>query len=418
VSLIPGITVTFDLQGGTSPDAGPRTYALDDLYGPLPVPTYEGHTFSGWFTSPLAGGTRIFPDWRVLGSDHTLYAIWDMVAGWYTRISFSTQGGISTNAGTRQYSVGEVYGPFPDVVRMDGKVLKGWYTEPILGTRVYEDFIANPPDRTLYAQWEDPSPAYGTIYFLSEGGTLSGQSVFYCTDSGRTLGQVVGGPLPVPSRDGYVFRGWWSAPSSGGVKWGYGSPVPVGGTSLYARWEAQGSTVVDDMFRSVNGWVSITLLNVENSLPAALLDAYRAWLTGDVRKHRLSLILEGVMFDYRGAVDADNHPVGELDPTAVPVSLLRNVLTTIWYTLGVEMGIPAEVMQEYRTGWLDSNVVLRTLFLELRTGRNRFRSGLGWAPTYRKGPGSGTSYAAGAGGSGGDGGGRINLGLGGAVPPG
>jgi hypothetical protein len=172
------------------------------------------------------------------------------------------------------------------------------------------------------------------------------------------------------------------------------------------------------MFRSVNGWVSITLLNVENSLPAALLDAYRAWLTGDVRKHRLSLILEGVMFDYRGAVDADNHPVGELDPTAVPVSLLRNVLTTIWYTLGVEMGIPAEVMQEYRTGWLDSNVVLRTLFLELRTGRNRFRSGLGWAPTYRKGPGSGTSYAAGAGGSGGDGGGRINLGLGGAVPPG
>jgi hypothetical protein len=172
----------------------------------------------------------------------------------------------------------------------------------------------------------------------------------------------------------------------------------VGGIVLwYARWEALPCGDVDYLdvgtFQSVNGWVSITLEKVVGSLPAALLEAYRGWVTEADRKQRLSLILEGVMFDYRGAVDADNHPVGGLDDTSVPVSLLRNVLTTIWYTLGVELGLSAVSMQEYRSGWYDSNVVLRSLFLELRTGRNRFRSGLGCSPTYRALKGSSFSGA-------------------------
>ena len=389
MSLIPGISVMFDLQGGTCPDAGSRTYMNGDLYGPLPLPEYVGKTFSGWYSTP-AGDTRIFPDWRVFGSNHTLYAVWDKYTPYAPAlVSFSLEGGVSWNAGTRVYSSGQqVYGVFPEVTRTDGKVLEGWFTAPVGGLRVFEDRLVGLPDHTLYARWYYPQPAYGAVYFLGEGGTvLGGQFVFTYAYSGLTYGEVVGGPLPVAARDGYKFLGWWSSPAGGGRMLSVDMPTGLGGNILwYARWEALASGEVDNLdvgtFRSVDGWVSITLEKVVGSLPAALLEAYRGWVTEADRKQRLSLILEGVMFDYRGAVDADNHPVGELDATSVPVSLLRNVLTTIWYTLGVELGLPAASMQEYRSGWYDSNVVLRSLFLELRTGRNRFRSGSGWSPTY------------------------------------
>jgi len=400
MSLIPGISVMFDLQGGTCPDAGSRTYMNGDLYGPLPLPEYVGKTFSGWYSTP-AGDTRIFPDWRVFGSNHTLYAVWDKYTPYAPAlVSFSLEGGVSWNAGTRVYASGQqVYGVFPEVTRTDGKVLEGWFTDPVGGLRVFEDRLVSLPDHTLYAQWDYPQPYYGAVYFLGEGGTvLGGQFVFTFTHSGLTYSEVVGGSLPVAMREGYKFVGWWSSPSGGGRKLSAEMPTGLGGNILwYARWEALASGDVDNLdvgtFRSVDGWVSITLEKVVGSLPAALLEAYRGWVTEADRKQRLSLILEGVMFDYRGAVDADNHPVGGLDATSVPVSLLRNVLTTIWYTLGVELGLSAVSMQEYRSGWYDSNVVLRSLFLELRTGRNRFRSGTGWSPTYSALKGSDAAVA-------------------------
>ncbi|MDD4174747.1 MAG: InlB B-repeat-containing protein [Kiritimatiellae bacterium] len=393
-----GETVTLDPQGGSAESASLRFGPFYDwpalgsahpsgmTYGSLPVPVKAGHEFLGWWTGP----TSEYPSAPVSSATplawghHTLYAHWNRLAGADVAVTFSLTGGASSDAGPRTYTPGGLYGPLPSAVK-EGMTFAGWHTQPDGGTRVYADWPVPSASHTLYARWTAEAP-YAVVYFLPEGGALSGQTRFeYSTAT--VYGEMTGGALPVPARTGYAFRGWWTAALSGGVKVEAGYPVPAGNTQLHARWEASGSTAVDDLFRSVDGWVAISLGNVEGSIPAGLLEAYRGWLTEAVRRHRLSLIVEGVLFDYRAAVDADNHPVGSLDETSVPVSLLRNVLVTVWYSLGVEMSLGAAALLEYRTGWLDSNVVLRSLFLELRTGRNRFRSGLGWSPTYSALPG-------------------------------
>ena len=398
-------TVTLDAQGGSvsTPTLqygpfhtwfdGSGAVPADTVYGTLPIPSKAGHEFLGWWT----GATSEYPSVPVTDSTvlafghHTLYAHWNRLAGADVTVTFSLMGGASSDAGPRTYTPGELYGSLPSATKV-GESFAGWYTAPTGGSRVYTDWPVPSESHTLYARWTTAT-LFGVVYFLPEGGVLPGQTRFEAVDE-CVYGVLTGGPLPVPTRLGYAFVGWWTQPASGGIKVEFDHPVPAGNTELYARWEAVGTTVVDDLFHSVNGWVSINVVNAGGALPAALLDVYRSWLTPEVRAHRLGLILEGVMFDYRTAVDADNHPVGRLDAASVPVSLLRNVLVTVWYSLGVEMSLGAAVLQEYRTGWLDSNVVLRTLFLELRTGRNRFQSGLAWSPTYVPGAGSATAGVA------------------------
>ena len=61
-------TITFNANGGqTSTSSKKVTYG--STYGDLPVPTYSGYTFLGWYTS-ATGGTN------VITSNQTLYAQW------------------------------------------------------------------------------------------------------------------------------------------------------------------------------------------------------------------------------------------------------------------------------------------------------------------------------------------------------
>ena len=71
------LTVTFDPNGGTLTDAD-RTKSLmtGKTYGTLPVPSYEGYDFAGWYTEQN-GGTKIESDTTVtVFGTQTLYAHW------------------------------------------------------------------------------------------------------------------------------------------------------------------------------------------------------------------------------------------------------------------------------------------------------------------------------------------------------
>ena len=76
----PGVTVTFDANGGTvtTPSA---VFAPTDTFGTLPIPTRTGYDFSGWFnTSASTGGAQADSATVVgnlfSGSTGTLYARW------------------------------------------------------------------------------------------------------------------------------------------------------------------------------------------------------------------------------------------------------------------------------------------------------------------------------------------------------
>lgn len=69
------IVVTFDANGNgaTTPEAS-RSVVGGMPYGKLPLPTYEGHNFEGWYTA-ATGGTKVGPT-DVPSSSLTLYAQW------------------------------------------------------------------------------------------------------------------------------------------------------------------------------------------------------------------------------------------------------------------------------------------------------------------------------------------------------
>jgi len=69
--------VSFDSQGGSSPN--PRSITVNEWkpYGTLPTVTQEGWIFNGWWTTPDDGGHRITEASLVtIASNHTLYARW------------------------------------------------------------------------------------------------------------------------------------------------------------------------------------------------------------------------------------------------------------------------------------------------------------------------------------------------------
>ncbi len=85
-------TVTFNANGGTvSPTT--RTVASEAVIGELPIPTWNGHAFEGWFTA-ADGGTQVTASTKVT-SHITFYAHWSAEGGGVS----GAGGGGGTDAG-------------------------------------------------------------------------------------------------------------------------------------------------------------------------------------------------------------------------------------------------------------------------------------------------------------------------------
>lgn len=77
------ITVTFNANGGTVTEAT-RTVSVGGQYQRLPIPTWNGHNFNGWFTD-ASGGTQIMAATTVTTTvNQTLYAHWTSgIVNWW-----------------------------------------------------------------------------------------------------------------------------------------------------------------------------------------------------------------------------------------------------------------------------------------------------------------------------------------------
>ena len=70
------IRITFDYGFGELFES--KNYMKDDVYLDLPIPTRDGYSFAGWFTSPDQDGQLITEGSRIeIEYDHTLYAKWE-----------------------------------------------------------------------------------------------------------------------------------------------------------------------------------------------------------------------------------------------------------------------------------------------------------------------------------------------------
>jgi len=129
-----------------------------------------------------------------------------------------TSNTVTVNSGT---SIGELTLPTP---MREGYAFAGWYSAAYGGTRYADDNIIS-SDMTLFAQWT----LIHMIMLDANGGVTLQTSVQVLSGSTLELSS-----LPTPTFTGYVFNGWFNAPTSG-VK--YGDDITVmGDLTFYAQW--------------------------------------------------------------------------------------------------------------------------------------------------------------------------------------
>ncbi len=144
------------------------------------------------------------------------------------KVTLDANGG-KVESDTLYVTKGGTYGTLPEP-KYTGYEFLGWYTAKTDGTAVTSKTkVSSDSSHTLYAHWKE-ADTY-TITFNANGGTISGDSTMDVTANSKL------GYLPVPTRSGYTFEGWYTSADGGNrVKKGdkFTSNKDI---TLYAHWD-------------------------------------------------------------------------------------------------------------------------------------------------------------------------------------
>ncbi|MGN1085351.1 MAG: InlB B-repeat-containing protein, partial [Lachnospiraceae bacterium] len=221
--------ISYDANGGKA-ITGTKTVTYGSEYGTLSTTTRTGYHFAGWYTSAV-GGEPITEESIVTAvSNHTLYAHWEVAT---PVIKFVGNGGKVENATEKAssleqiYTYGKAYTSFPKATRTGYRFL-GWFTSTSGGTQITEKTICDvTTSDTFYAQWQGKE---SQVSFNPNGGIIDVKAitVYY---SGKY------GTLPVPVKEGYTFKGWYTEKYGGDLIESDTKVEIEESQTLYARWE-------------------------------------------------------------------------------------------------------------------------------------------------------------------------------------
>ena len=174
-------TVSFDANGGSTPDPLTKYVTYDSTYGALALTTRVGYTFAGWFTA-ASGGTEITSASTVsVTAAQTLYAHWSI--NYYT-VTWEDWNGTTLKTESVAYG-GDSTPPLSPT--RTGYTFSGW-------SGTYTNVSSN---RTISATY---TINYYTVTWEDwNGTTLKTESVAYGGN---------GTPPTQPTRTGYTFSGW------------------------------------------------------------------------------------------------------------------------------------------------------------------------------------------------------------------
>ena len=222
-------------------------YGISSIDTPFNICTKTGYQFDGWkVTSNNTVGGKNWMNGKVFTSaqlndyvrngkfytslfgDTTFTASFSPLS--YT-VTFNANGG-SVSTSSKSVSYGSKYNTLPTPTN-DGYSFSGWYTSPTGGTLVTADTVMNlTSNHALYARW---SPITYTITFDKQGGTGGTSSITAQQNK----------PVPYadkPSKDGYVFKGYYTSANGSGTKIYDAAMIPQvnytysNAITVYAHW--------------------------------------------------------------------------------------------------------------------------------------------------------------------------------------
>lgn len=239
-------TITYVLNGGTNPADAVKTYHVASGTVTLPEPSKTGNSFAGWCKKSDLSDTPMKEFLTDVPVNLTLYAKW--AEGAYTVSYNSNYGTVQTIE--KNYSYEEKFTILgKDTFTRNGYTLSGWNTKSDGTGTTYTPGQTNVSKLadigtviTLYAKW---TPNDYTVTFDSNGGSEISESLIIHIDQTYQEALGAGNDFPRPTRDTYVFLGWFTA-AEGGTQIKltdvYGKYAD---TTLYAHWEKmQGISLV------------------------------------------------------------------------------------------------------------------------------------------------------------------------------
>ena len=185
-------------------------------------------------------------------------------------ITFNADGGILTGDATRTVAAGSALGTLPEVTKAGSRFL-GWFDG---NTAVTDETVigADVMNKTIVAKWAEQV----TVTLDVNGGDALGKTE-YVIDKGATLGES----LPVPTRAGYTFLGWYNGDTKADDDTTYSESA-----TLTAKWEQKVTVTFDpkegevtETTRLIDKGAAIGELPV----PTRSEYAFLGWFDGDTR---------------------------------------------------------------------------------------------------------------------------------------
>jgi len=178
------------------------------------TPVRQGYIFKGWYTDRTF--TTKYEFTTMEARDITLYALWEGLP--YT-MQFETNGGSIVEDITEAIDT-PITKPIPE--RLGYKFIN-WYTDEAC-TKLFNNWVMPYNGIKLYAKWEEETYI---ISFETNGGSL-------IPDIVGKLYEQINKPTNNPTREGYIFDGYYSDPElTEEFIFDY---IKVGGATVYVKW--------------------------------------------------------------------------------------------------------------------------------------------------------------------------------------
>lgn len=218
-----GHSISYIANGGTIATNAPKTFVSGDLPITLPVPTRAGYEFGGWFLSSDFSGAAQTTIPAGTNNNVYVYAKWIKTYN----ITYHLGGGINAEDNPTEFNERTLPLTLKAPTR-DGFTFGGWYQNPAYsGNQMTTIDAGTEKNVSLWAKWN--AIEYSVSYVLN-GGTNSDQNVAKYS--------ILDTPVKLynPTRDGYLFEGWFASSDFSGERMTYLSKDNLGDVTLHAKW--------------------------------------------------------------------------------------------------------------------------------------------------------------------------------------
>ena len=212
----------YGLNGGTLAANNPATYTVESAFS-LNNPAKDNYTFDGWYEASDFSGASVSAITVGTTGNKTLYAKWSPVE--YS-INYTLNGG-SGNGNPEKYTVESGNIALSGLTKA-GYEFAGWYTNSgFEGDAVVSVPAGSSGAKAFYAKWK--LVVYTIEYVLNDGINSSENAISFTVETAEIT-------LVNPSREGYIFDGWYDNEACEGAALTKIFQGSVGNIRLYAKW--------------------------------------------------------------------------------------------------------------------------------------------------------------------------------------